>query len=282
MFENAKPIFLIAETPLHVGSGSDLGVIDLPIQRERYTNFPKIEASSIKGAIRSTFSDEKIKEILFGPEDGDLHAGSLGFTDGRILLFPVKSMKGLFAWITCQKVLFKFKEEMERCDISLPEVPEEVVVTDPSDLIVKDSKIILEEFAFKVRPDPVCTEWAKWLSENVFKSHPNWWKEKILNNLVILDDDSFRDFTTHSTEVITRNKIDSKTGTVPTGALFSEEFLPTDSVLYFLLLGINVFKKTKEIDSLDKAISTFFSNLKEIIQIGGDSTLGKGLCRVIH
>jgi len=42
MFKLAKPFFIICETPLHAGSGSDLGIVDMPIQRERHTDFPKI------------------------------------------------------------------------------------------------------------------------------------------------------------------------------------------------------------------------------------------------
>lgn len=44
MFKSAKPVFLIVETSLHAGSGSDLGIVDLPIQREKHTDYPKIEA----------------------------------------------------------------------------------------------------------------------------------------------------------------------------------------------------------------------------------------------
>lgn len=35
MFQTSKPLFFICETPLHAGSGSDLGIVDLPIQREK-------------------------------------------------------------------------------------------------------------------------------------------------------------------------------------------------------------------------------------------------------
>ncbi len=82
MFKKAKIMSLICETPLHAGSGSDLGFVDLPIQRERHTEFPKIEASSLKGAIREVFDDNNEKTIngikidkkdgnrlVFGPED---------------------------------------------------------------------------------------------------------------------------------------------------------------------------------------------------------------------
>lgn len=58
MFKEAKPLFLICETPLHAGSGDELGVIDLPIQREKHTNFPKVEASSLKGALRESFESK--------------------------------------------------------------------------------------------------------------------------------------------------------------------------------------------------------------------------------
>ena len=55
MFKQAKPLFLIVETPLHAGSGTDLGIVDLPIQREKHTDYPKVEASGLKGAIREIF-----------------------------------------------------------------------------------------------------------------------------------------------------------------------------------------------------------------------------------
>ncbi|DAB30027.1 MAG TPA: type III-B CRISPR module RAMP protein Cmr4, partial [Sulfurimonas sp. UBA12504] len=102
-----KPFFIKVLTPLHAGSGSDLGVVDLPIQRESHTSFPKIEASSLKGAIRSAFEnkaktdDEKINiHRIFGCDDCEKQfpnpfnkenkdfAGVLGFSDARILFFP--------------------------------------------------------------------------------------------------------------------------------------------------------------------------------------------------
>jgi CRISPR-associated protein Cmr4 len=55
MFQQTKTLFLVCETPLHAGSGDSLGIVDLPIQRERHTQFPKIEASSLKGALREAF-----------------------------------------------------------------------------------------------------------------------------------------------------------------------------------------------------------------------------------
>ena len=84
-------VFYRNETPLHMGTGTELGVVDLPIQREKHTGFPKGEASSIKGTFRS-ISEHK---DYFGKEsDSESDQGEPGkicFTDARILFLPVKS-----------------------------------------------------------------------------------------------------------------------------------------------------------------------------------------------
>ncbi len=109
MYTKVKPFLLHAITSVHPGSGSEVGLVDLPIQREQHTGFPKIESSSLKGALRYTVSnllkDEKEKEkleLVFGSEPGEGNdkktiASAIAFSDARILLFPVKSMRGVFA-----------------------------------------------------------------------------------------------------------------------------------------------------------------------------------------
>lgn len=316
MFNLAKPFFLQVITPMHVGSGSDLGIIDLPIQRERHTGFPKIESSGLKGCIREAFENSAMKGIkngdrkniideVFGPEDAgnDAHAGALGFTDARILLFPVKSMKGVYALVTCLSVITKFIEEVSLCKINYnrssspnkEQVSENIdfnliekTVSDDTHLLV-NNKVILEEYMFESKKDENTQKFAKWLAEKTGI-------DEIKQKLVILPDDDFRDFVTISTEVNTRTKINPETGTVQTGALFTEEFLPAQTVLYSLALATKVFKKNgvdKFIDKYYKAndnaldkleeekiIMKFFTdNLPGHLQIGGDATLGKGIVK---
>lgn len=308
MFKQARPLFLIVETPLHAGSGSDLGIVDLPIQREKHTGYPKIEASSLKGSIREIFDTQPVTKaltgIVFGPEQGNLHAGALGFTDARLLLFPVKSVSGVFAWVTCPAVLERFKHDLSICQPSIELVerlPGGNTVTDDSKLIVKDGKIVLEEFTFTVRPDKECQAVAKWIAENTLPSNSgyDYWREKMKRNVAVLSDDDFRDFVTLSTEVVSRTKIDNKTGTVVDGALWYEEYLPTDSILYSLALTTPLFLKVNGTDDekekkgifyagqgpdknsveADKVMTFFADGLPEIIQVGGNATVGKGLVR---
>lgn len=297
MFRKAKPFFLYVETSLHAGSGSDLGIVDLPIQREKHTDFPKIESSSLKGSIREVFEeilkteeDKVAIKLVFGPENGDEHAGALGFTDARILLFPVRSMRGVFAWITCPAILNRFYSDFSLCEINGPSIPDGYnKVTNSSDLIVREDKIVLEEYTFTVTKDEKCAQLAKWLSENVFKEE-NYWKKKMAKDIVILSDDDFRDFVELSTEVIARTKINNETGTVETGALFYEEYLPPETVLYSLALASPIFvadegkkgnfKSNGDQEKEAEAIIKFFeNNLPSIIQIGGNATIGKGIVR---
>jgi CRISPR-associated protein Cmr4 len=318
MFKSAKPIFLIVETSLHAGSGSDLGIVDLPIQREKHTDYPKIEASGIKGGIREIFNtqpnlaqlglscniasveDEDYKEAInlaFGPETGDLYAGALGFTDARLLLFPVKSVAGVFGWITCPAVLERFKQDLQMCDIDF----QHSIITpnhipNDSDLIVADNKVVLEEYTFDVTIDQTVTDLANWLSKQVLPSDDeySYWREKMQTDLIVLSNDDFRDFVTLSTEVIARIKINQETGTVQKGALWYEEYLPADSILYSLALTSPIFQendddkgifmltdqeKKEERDESEKVMEFFEDGLPAIIQLGGNATIGKGIVR---
>lgn len=316
MFKQAKPLFLIVETPLHAGSGSDLGIVDLPIQREKHTDYPKIEASGLKGSIREIFDEQakngQIEEsevkLVFGPEEGDLHAGALGFIDARLLLFPVKSVKGVFAWVTCPAVLERFKHDLSICqpDINFVEnIPDANTVPSKSGIIVKtegnDKKIVLEEYTFTVKSCKKCDDVTEWIANQVLPSGTsyNYWYNKSKKDIVVLSNDDFRDFVMLSTEVIARTKIDSNTGTVVGGALWYEEYLPTDSILYSLALTTPLFLKIdnaadekkkkgnfyagqgsdKNLKEAENVMNFFVNNLPNIIQIGGNATVGKGIVR---
>ncbi len=312
MFKIAKPLFFTVETPLHAGSGNDLGIVDLPIQREKHTDYPKIEASGLKGSLREIFEaqeknlpPELIKEFpmlkngdykekginfTFGPENGDIHAGALGFTDARLLLFPVKSMKSVFAWITCPYVLERFRNDLNLVkgfDAAALNDLDNIENTVPleSGQIIRDNRIVLEEYTFEVKPDEKCEELCKWLSKTVLSETEEYafWRKKMLEDVAVLSDEDFKDFITLSTEVIARTKIDNNTGTVEHGGLWYEEYLPSDSILYSLALATPLFtedKKALEIFPNAEKVMTFFEKgLPPIIQIGGNATLGKGLVR---
>lgn len=298
MYKTAKPLFIVCETPMHMGSGSDLGVIDLPIQRERHTDFPKMEASGIKGGLRESFSykmtgeeKKKVNAVFGSEEDGSEHAAAIAFTDGRILCFPVKSMKGLFAWITCPRILERLKADMEQCNIEISwKTPSANVVAESCSLMFDDKEVMLEEYTFKVKKDDKCSKIAAWLSEHALPQGAgyDYWRNKLAVDLVVLSDDDFRDFANLSTEVITRIRINQESGTVAEGALFTEEYLPMESILYSLVLAGPIMSGKKEsnpfanndkgAEEQSKDVMQFFEeNCEKRLQFGGSATLGKGL-----
>ncbi len=271
MYKNGKIMTIVVNSPLHVGAGRSFGIVDMPIQRERHTQFPKIEGSSIKGALRSYFERNNITNTnkLFGSGDS---GGLLAFTDARILLFPVKSMKGLFAWVTSPSVLHRFKKDLEIVGhTSIPDIPEENTVTNNSENIVNNEQVILEEYTFNVKKDGTTTKFAKWLSKRIFPND-EYAIDRLRKNLVIISDDDFRDFVTMSTEVITRINIDPVKNTVKSGGLFTEEQLPTETVLYSIVAELVVAQN--EINAFDIFEKNIQNN--KIMQFGGDNTLGKG------
>lgn len=313
MYKTARPLFFACETPLHAGSGTDLGIVDLPVQRERHTGFPKLEGSGVKGSVRAAFEKKKEREssliicgqkieeennmkkaieLAFGPEEGDKHAGALGFTDARLLLFPVKSMKGVFAWVTCPRVLERLRRDLDICGIKPDwEMPPVNSVPRGCGLYVRDNKMVLEEYAFTIKDDEKCSILANWLSGWIFPEGDihKYWREKAKKDIVVLSDDDFRDFVSLSTEVVTRTKIDPRTGTVADKSLFTEEYLPQETVLYSLVLAGPVFSDDKgpfgqgekngsEKRGEEEVLLDFVAgNIPPVIQLGGNATLGKGL-----
>lgn len=304
MYTIAHPFYLQTRTPLHAGSGSDLGVVDLPIQRERHTGHPKIEGSSLKGAVREAFRhldgdtlNQTKRNALFGPDPDmddsveDLHAGALGFTDARLLLFPVKSLEGIFAWTTCPAVLRRWKEDLQYAGTEMdwadpvPETAPNQSVED-SELIVDvkkgNARVVLEEYTFEISS----SDNTKTIARDIERFTGI---EDVVPRLVVLENDDFGDFVEMSTEVITRTKIDSYTGTVKDGGLFTEEYLPPESVLYFLGLasslktgGEGVFPFDDTDDHADQVLDVFQEHLPEALQVGANATVGKGLVSVTH
>jgi CRISPR-associated protein Cmr4 len=315
MYTEAKLMFLVCESPLHAGSGSDLDYIDNPIQRERHTGYPKIESSSLKGALRERFTDlAKLKkdqnleaqiEAGFGPDhkNGGEHQGALGFSDARLLLMPVKSVKGIFAWVTCPAALQRLEQDMKMVDpeFKINQVPIEheqalfFGVADKHPLTLDGKKIMLEEFVFEGANaseegifKATDKDLASWLATNLFpKKELEYWHEQLKNKLVILSDDDFRYFAEYTTEVITRNRIDTDTGTVAQGALFTEEYLPADSVMYALVMSHAEFVKGGNGKSAEEIMTDFSGTLQAVdqvnnrFQLGGNASIGKGLLRTV-
>lgn len=300
---NARPaarlLFLHAQTGLHPGSGTALGTVDLPVQRERHTRWPTIPGSALKGVLRDRCREQAKAEFngdrrkaneehqglvaAFGPgkvEESSAHAGALSFTDARLLAFPVRSLRGVFAWVSCPAVLLRLGRDLKVAGLpGLPDFPEQLAENEAlcaadSPLLLEGGKVVLEEFDSTRRG---ATEAVGWIARHASADEAT--RRRMASHLVILSDDAFSHFARHATEIVARVGLDYETKTVRDGALFYQEFLPAETVFYALVLATaSRFDRQKW--SAEEVLGYLEGHLPPgtVVQIGGDETTGKGLC----
>ncbi|MBN1830355.1 MAG: type III-B CRISPR module RAMP protein Cmr4 [Deltaproteobacteria bacterium] len=292
-------IMYFCETPLHAGAGDSRSHIDLPIQRD-YRDFPIINAGGVKGGFRERaekkLGDGKRLDIFkaFGPpppkkkkkDDDptpDQHGGALDISDAEILLFPVRSYQGLFAWITCPEIISDFCRRLDvlgfkpfETDIDAPE--DTALVSAANINRIKregqPDKIILEDIAFEAENEErgIIKHLAAYASAMLpSQSSYNHLRKTLENRIVILADDVFRDFAILSTEVTTRICI-GEAGTVVEGP-WSEEYLPLNTFLF----GSIRAEQSEPIKTFTNSLGT-----DAVIQMGGNKTIGKGHVRVAY
>lgn len=280
---------LYTRTPLHVGCGTSVDVVDLPIMRERITKFPVIPGSSLKGVLLQAARDHfengthaRIQDglpaeakLLFGAieKEGDTHnsnAGCVQIMEAKLLAFPVRSLAGCFAWITCPAVLERYKRDTG----SLFEVPqpEKDQVIAGSELIA-GKHVILEEYALAIEPGKSVNAIAAALKDS---TQDPLWTANLEKRLAIVHDENFQHFVTTCTEVVTRVKIDPRTRTVDGGALFNQENVPCEALFYSVLSILASRRPGSEGDA--NTLLTDLLKANPTLQIGGDETTGHGLC----
>lgn len=274
-------LYLYAETPIHAGTGTDLGAVDLPIQREKHTGYPIIQASGVKGALRNTaelrLDSDNIRAIFGGAtgDEGQDFAGAMSPSDARILLFPVRALKGVFVWVTSPTVLERFW--LETGAEGAPATPQNVVQVSNSALL-SQGQIMLEEYAYDAEESELAVAWANYLAAHaLFGSDNDYWKGRLRTHLVILPDDEFRDFVRYATDIVTRIHIDDVTKTVKEGQLFTQELLPADSLLYSF---VHVTDSRGTNTPAQEVFDTLKTTLDERLQIGADETVGRGRVRL--
>lgn len=302
MFTAKSMLFFCVETPLHAGTGRSLGTVDLPIQRERSTGYPIVQASSIKGRLRaetrSLINDDEKWLTIFGPEQDATEegkrssdfGGALSTGDARILLFPVRSLAGIFAWVTCVDVLARFQREAASIGLKLdhgdkgrfvlPAEPNKNSATTVNKNLWADGKtVVLEEFSFTGKEDASLAPLAKWLANHILPqtAEYQYWRDHLADKLCILPENAFRDFVLYGTEVQTHIALNPETKTVKEGALWTAESLPVDSILYAPIQSTPPRKPNASLADGAAILNAVKNTGLTRLHLGGDETTGQGI-----
>ena len=274
MYASADLVLIEAVTNLHAGVGRSGGTVDLPVQRDEY-GYPCIYSSSIKGALKTAllyafaskmrnFSlAQRAVAALLGPEPegGESFESSVAILDAYLLAMPVRSLKGVYAYVTSPLLLKRFADRLElirdllgygqaevgtkagekkdlskaleavRCGLSelierseaLSE-DEVLCIGDYSDLVIDElgRRIVLVEEIMVKPSDRESGELCQWL--NLDKP------------LLVLNDDTAKEVISRGLMRLTRVKLSRTTKTVESGGLWTEEYVPVKSRFYTMIL----------------------------------------------
>ncbi len=315
---------MLAETHVHPGAGQREGAVDLPVARERTTDYPFVPGSGVKGAVREraeerakgaagarcdagtremfeamcrAIAPERVRASEFHPwfrrkfapiekiEDrrrrlaamasmavsllyGEAEtAGSLIFTDARLLLLPVRSLSRAYFWLTCPYLLERFRRDLRRAgvgiEIPVPEAPPQrgTILCAGS----ADERIFLEERLF-ARMGDVPDGLARALTPLFGDSEA---RERLSDQLALVSDGDFAWFARYALPVHARNVLHDDTKASVN--LWYEESLAPDTLLYTLIL-------CRDGEAAQHIRSLFFEgeDARPYLQLGGNETVGQG------
>ncbi len=294
MFQQTSAVFLYTLSPVHMGAGTAVGVVDNPIQRERHTKHPCFAGSGIKGALRHGFSalggDAALIDQLFGPDSqsGTLHTGALSFGDAQLVVFPVRSLKGGYVYATCPQALARalriLRATGSATSWDIPFVQDErCVVTRECQALISaanEDKLYLEMFEYKSSQSEQLQQIAGQLARMGLSEEEGYrfFRDKLSKDLVLLSDTDFGYFVEHATMVEPHVRINDKTGTAKDGGLFYTENLPPESLLLAPLFASRTHTGEDNEMEADTVIYKIHNALNgKLLQLGGDATTGRGL-----
>ncbi len=318
-YDVVLPYLMRSLTPLHPGSGARVsGVVDLPVQREAHTGFPVIYGSSLKGALRS-WAPRKLQsdknsgiedwiEKIFGPKPGS-GIGKMGralFSDVKLLFFPVKSLRGTFAWVTSPFLLGRFARDMKvfrsmttkapdngqkwRDFISQVEKLGKIEVNDVKYAVPLGTAseisltrkggggntgvVILEDVGLTLQPSnvelPNLTPFDHFAGSYLGNGDRSKLSDELKGRTVVVHDEMFKHLLLRGMDVSPHIRINPETNTVDRGGLWYQENLPPETIMYGVVIT--------EMD-LCKYVKGIVSGY---VQLGGDTTTGLGIVEFLE
>jgi len=298
-------ILVYSITPIHVGAGRAVGIVDLPIQRDAL-GYPVIFSSSFKGALKSYCAENKIKDgridcssaplccCAFGSEPigSETETGILTLTDLIPFAVPVPAINDVYLYLTSPYLLRKikdileaerYKSENENLNAFYDIVSSilDVLKGKQNDMVSlskedEDKEIFVYD---KVKKIKIKDEKGLKLLKDLGTLASD-----IEDKLVVKVGGDDRYLFDKATLKVTRNRISLDTKTVEEGALWTEEYLPEGTIFvggYLITDRKNSFCNSSPKEVVNELKQKRFSNGTFYLSLGGKETIGKGLVKVV-
>lgn len=252
-------LYLLA--PLHTGGTTQEGNL-VGIARESHTNLPYIPSSTIRGRIRASVSDKIIKYQLFGNELGDdnaqLEQGDIWIGDASILWLPVPSLSHGIIWITSPLLLHRWARYQHN-NLTIPDEYSCNFAGNNSAVYLKDAILKSEDLH----------NWNNW--QDFVPKHNI---TSVINKVLVLPDQHCSTLIEMSLWRQVKIKLDEHKAV--DGGFRYEDAIPPDTLMFYPN-GLTAKTNSNERDS-EKKFKELLSTL-DIIQIGGQESLGRGFCQ---
>lgn len=322
MFEPGRVLFLYAEEKLHPGkeAGPDDDV-DQPIQRSVTTGFLSINANAVRRMLREPFrsgseDDKKTERAIFGSilgaRAGDFSDGILSTSDAQVLLLPVAfggrlpapaDPDPVFVWTTCPLQVAELRRGLVRIGVKPDQLPPDLdgQITGSDALVGAGFEaaqhILLLGTSVRVRFDERVAQLAGWLRAQALPQLPAYgpWqdrlaqtkgngKDKIVvwSGIVVVNERLFGEFCRSACPVEDHVMIEPESGTVRQGALWREEDIPQDALMFAAVQAEKPRSDAPDNLKQDGALKELARRLSQdtLLQLGGGQGTGKGYVRM--
>lgn len=260
---------------------------------------PSAASGGGAGAVEATGTGaegaDAARGLAPGPDEGEKSfAAALTIQDARLLLLAVRALRGGWAWLTCPFVLERMARDLEMIqqarwasDVPCP-ANDDVALVCPGSGVVIDGHVMIEDLAYAATEEKGVQALAAWLASNALPETAAYqaFARRLAAQMVVLSNSEFGYMAQHMTEVDIRVRIDEKTHTVATGALWSEESLPAESLLWSTCLFStsrnpqrNGRKEARGPEDLRSGFHALVHD-RPRIRLGGDQTIGRGIVGV--
>lgn len=248
---------------------------------------PIVPGSTVRGVLKAFISQTEQKEVkptlsqsLFGydKQDGEpSFAGALSITDAHLLLLPVRTVYGILAYATCPFILQRYKKD-RKLDLTVPTPANDQALYPKGNPNHQDNLMVLEDLDLKAQECTDTQKWAEDIAQTLYAKDSDDYKD-ISKRIIVLPDTVFSFLAETATEIRTRIRINQETGVVDNGALWTEESLPAESVLWGVYLVDAPRLNDKNGDK--RLMFNDIINNKPVLQMGGNMGTGNGLVQFI-
>jgi CRISPR-associated protein Cmr4 len=263
----------------------------LPVIREKSTGWPYLPGSSVKGVLRDAVAtapgaDADIVKDAFGPEAGASpdHAGTLSFTDLKLLALPVRTYAGGFAWVTSPLAMARWVRDGGGAAtlMNFPVTPQldddSIFLPQGANVAIKTGNTVrLEDLELTAHELPIVLDIANAIAGQALAGP---FADMFPSHFGIVSNTTFSFLTRTCTEITARNRIDQGKKIVQGGALWWEEALPAETILAGPIVA---FRDQGQKHPAVDLLAAVGAATAATVQLGGNATVGRGLAELfIH